>query len=115
MTWLFADFAFTKKVHDSEVHRGDTVFSYLPGRYPDTDTVCVTSNDSRSFLTDGHSGTIPANTVHERAFEDTDVVVAVLVVMVDGVLITLAGIGCALAGYLIHRRAERRRLVPVAI
>ncbi|MFF1497604.1 signal peptidase I [Streptomyces sp. NPDC058304] len=193
-TWLFADFAFgghsvdsdgmrptygqgdiafTKKIHDSELHRGDAVFYHLPGRYTDTDTVfqrvigmggdrvsCdgkqvllngkplrepyvaggnpagngttydvvvpegrlfmlgdnrVTSNDSRYFLTDGHSGTIPANTVRERAFEDADVVVTVLFVLVGGVLTTLTGIGCGLAGYLIQRRAERTRLVPVAI
>ncbi|WP_327130216.1 hypothetical protein OG311_01405 [Streptomyces sp. NBC_01343] len=76
----------------------------------------VTSNDSRSFLTDGHSGTVPVNTVRELAFEDADVVVlTVLSVMIGGVLVALTGIGCGLAGYLIQRRAERTRPVHVTV
>ncbi|MFE6844488.1 signal peptidase I [Streptomyces sp. NPDC057686] len=76
----------------------------------------VTSNDSRFFLTDGQSGTIPVNTVGELAFEDADVVVVtVLFVMIGGILVALTGIGCGLAGYLIQRRAERTRPVRVTV
>lgn len=54
----------------------------------------VTSNDSRSFLTDGQSGTIPVDTVREIAFEDAGVVVVtVLSALIGAVLVALTGIG----------------------
>ncbi|MFJ4776588.1 signal peptidase I [Streptomyces sp. NPDC088762] len=162
-TYEQGDTVFTKKIDGSEVHRGDAVFSYLPGRYSDTDLVfqrvigiggdrvsCdgkqvlvngeplrepyvaggdpvgdgttydvkvpegrlfmlgdnrVTSRDSRHFLADGQSGTIPADAVRERALDGPGVAIAMVLLLVGGFLLTLIGLGCGLAGYLVKRRA----------
>ncbi|MFF2194831.1 signal peptidase I [Streptomyces sp. NPDC058157] len=172
-TYEQGDTVFTKRIDGSEVHRGDAVFSYLPGRYADTDlffqrvigvggdrVVCdgkrvlvngrplretyvaggdpvgggrtydvrvpegrlfllgdnrVTSNDSRFFLSDGQGGTIPADAVRERALDGPGVAIAAMGLLGAGGLLTLAGLGCGLAGYLIGVSAARGRARATAV
>ncbi|WP_234318849.1 signal peptidase I [Streptomyces sp. NRRL S-237] len=171
-TYEQGDVVFTKKIDGTDVHRGDAVFSYLPGRYTDTDLVLqrvigvggdrvscdghqvlvngkplreayvaggdpvgdgksydvtvpegrlfvmgdnrVTSRDSRHFLADGQSGTIPADAVRERAFDGAGLALTMVGIMIGGFVLALIGLGCGLAGWLIMRRAPRTQPTPAA-
>lgn len=75
----------------------------------------ATSNDSRYFLTDGQSGTIPADAVRERAFDGPAVAIIAVLVLAGGCLLALVGFGCGVAGYVIGLLARRRQPVPVPV
>lgn len=62
------------------------------------------SYDARFFLDDGHSGTVPLSAVEGRALETPTRPALFGLALLSGVLISLAGGGCALAGWLRGRR-----------
>ncbi|MEU6865392.1 signal peptidase I [Streptomyces sp. NPDC046876] len=75
----------------------------------------VTSRDSRFFLTDGQNGTIPVDAVQERALDGPGVAITMVLLLAGGCLLTLIGLGCGLAGYLITLQSRRRQPMPSPI
>lgn len=66
-TYEQGDVVFTKKIDGTEVHRGDAVFSYLPGRYTDTDLVFqrVIGVGGDRVSCDGHQVLVNGEPLHE--------------------------------------------------